>query len=260
MEKGDIAVISYTATDKTNDKVFDSTIAVNAKKAGIFDERVSYAPVHVIIGNKELMPALEEELIKMNAGEQKKVLLNPKKAFGERKPELIKVMPMKEFISRDIRPVPGLMVEMNNVRGKVQSVSGGRVRVDFNHELAGKELEYDVKVEKILTEKKEKLDALGKKFFIGTNAEVKEEKNTVEVKFNLILPRPELKGEFTSVVFSNFPEMKKIRFIEELDKKEDKKTRKEETEEKPKQEDTKKQGKKENKEETKQAKQETEEE
>ncbi|MBU2100208.1 peptidylprolyl isomerase [Candidatus Micrarchaeota archaeon] len=255
MQKGDMAVISYTATDKSNDRVFDSTIAEQAKKAGIFDERVRYEPVHVIIGNKELMPALEEELVKMKEGEQKKVLLNPKKAFGERKAELIKVMPMKEFISREIRPVPGLMVEMNNVRGKVQSVSGGRVRVDFNHELAGKELEYDVKLEKILTEKKEKLDALGKKFFTGTNAEIKEEKNVVEVKFNLILPRPELKGEFASIIFSNFPEIKKIMFIEELEKKEEKTG----SEEKPKKEETKKQAKKENKEATK-PNQETEEE
>ncbi len=221
MEKGDIAVISYTATDKTNDKVFDSTIKEQAEKAGIFNEKITYEPLNIIIGNKELMPQLEEEITKMKAGEEKKILLKPEQAFGERKAEMIKVLPLKEFISREIRPVPGLPFELNNMRGKVQSVSGGRVRVDFNHELAGKEIEYDVKLEKLITEKKDKLEAIKEKFFMGTNAKIKEEKNEISVEFNLILPQPHAKANFTEVVFSNFEEIKKINFIESLKRQEE---------------------------------------
>ncbi len=223
MDKGDIAVISYTATDKTNDLVFDSTDRETAKKAGILDEKARYNPISVLIGNNELMKPLEEEVQKMKAGEEKKIVLSPEKAFGKRNPELVKVLPLKEFIARNIKPMPGLPVELNNMRGRVQSVSGGRVRVDFNHELAGKEIEYNIKVEKIITEKKEKLESLKEKFFLGTDAKIKEEKNEIEVKFSLIIPRPELKGGFTETVFSNFEGIKKIRFVEELEKKEEKK-------------------------------------
>ncbi len=222
MQKGDIAVINYTATDKTNNKIFDSTEEKKAKEAGIFNERIAYQALNVIIGNNELMKALEDEIIKMKAGEEKKVALTPEKAFGERKSELIKVMPMKEFISRDIRPVPGLTVELNEMRGKIQSVSGGRVRVDFNHELAGKEVEYDVKLEKVLTGKKDKLNALTEKFFLGTNAKLKEDKDKIEVEFNLILPEPRLKGNFVQTVFSNFDDIKKVNFIESIEKIEEK--------------------------------------
>jgi len=222
MEKGDIAVISYTATDKTSNTVFDSTKEEQAKKAGIFDKKTKYTPISIMIGNNELMQTLEEEIKKMKTGEEKKILLTPEKAFGERKSELIKVLPMKEFIARDIRPVPGLIVELNNMRGKIQSVSGGRIRVDFNHELAGKELEYEVKLEKVLTEKKEKLESLKEKFFAGTDAKIKEEKDKVELKFSLIIPEPRLKGSFAQAVFSNFKEVKKISFTEELEKQEEK--------------------------------------
>ena len=217
MEKGDLAVIDYTATDKTNEKVFDSTIKENAEKAGIFDEKMTYKPVTILIGNNELLKGLEEELIKMKAGEEKKILLKPDKAFGERKTELIKVLPMKEFIARDIRPMPGLIVELNNMRGKVQSVSGGRIRVDFNHELAGKEVEYTVKVGKILTERKDKLNALKEKFF-GEKSKLKEEKEKIEVLFDGIVPEPKLKAAFSETIFKNFKEIKKLTFTEEIEK------------------------------------------
>lgn len=217
MEKGDIAVISYTATDKVNGKVFDSTIKEQAVKAGIFDEKINYKPVSIIIGNKELLQGLEEEITKMNPGEEKKISLKPEKAFGKRSAELIKVMPMKEFIARDIRPMPGLIVELNNMRGKIQSVSGGRIRVDFNHELAGKEIEYEVKLEKVLTEKKEKLEALKEKFF-GEKAKIKEEKEKLEVLFDGIVPEPKLKAAFSQAIFKNFEEIKKLNFTEEIEK------------------------------------------
>jgi FKBP-type peptidyl-prolyl cis-trans isomerase 2 len=46
-------------------------------------------------------------------------------------------------------PYPGMIVSVNRLRGKVLSVSGGRVRVDFNHPLAGKTLRFDVEVVEI---------------------------------------------------------------------------------------------------------------
>ena len=223
MEKGDIIIINYTATDKTNNKVFDSTDKEKAKTAGIFNEKIRYSPLSILVGNNELMKPLEEEIKKMKQGEEKEILLSPEKAFGERKSELIKVLPMKEFITRNIRPVPGLTVELNDARGRIQSVSGGRVRVDFNHELAGKEIEYKVKLEKVITEEKEKIESIKDKFFLGTNAKLKQEKTEIEVGFNLIIPQPQLKGGFVQTIFSNFEHIKKVRFVEEIEKKEDKK-------------------------------------
>jgi len=223
MEKGDIAVIDYTATDKTNNKIFDSTIKENAVKAGFYNEKEEYQPITVIIGGKELLKSLEEEITKMKEGEEKKILLNPEQAFGKRNAELIKVLPMKEFIARNIRPLPGLIVELNNMRGRIQSVSGGRVRVDFNHELAGKEVEYEVRLKKILTEKKEKLNALKNKFF-GEKAILKEEKEKITLVFDGIVPEPRAKAAFTQAIFGNFEGIKKLAFTEEIQKPEEKST------------------------------------
>ncbi len=223
MDKGDIAIINYTARDKTNGQIFDSTIKEKAEEAGIYNEKINYEPINIIIGNKELLESLEKEIIKMKEGEEKKIELKPEQAFGERKAELIKVLPMKEFIAREIRPVPGLIVELNNMRGKIQSVSGGRIRVDFNHELAGKEIEYSVKLKKVLTEKKEKLQALKNKFF-GETPKIKEEKEKIEVVFEGIVPEPKAKAVFSQTIFKNFEETKKINFIEKVEKPKEKNT------------------------------------
>jgi len=42
----------------------------------------------------------------------------------------------------------------------IRSVTGGRVVVDFNHPLSGRSLHYKVKVNKVITDSKEKIESL----------------------------------------------------------------------------------------------------
>ena len=56
-------------------------------------------------------------------------------------------------------------VQLDNMLARVQSVSGGRVRVDFNHELAGKELTFDIKVVDVITKDEDKIRALAGQLF-----------------------------------------------------------------------------------------------
>lgn len=157
--------INFVGKEKDSGKVFDTTIEAEAKKAGIFNNKRLYAPAIVFLGKGELINGLDEALQKMRKGEEKTIYLMPKDAFGERNPELVAMVPLKEFKERNIQPMPGLVVEINNNFGKVQSVSGGRVRVDFNLDLAGKEIEYWVKLEDIIEGREAIADALMEKFF-----------------------------------------------------------------------------------------------
>lgn len=221
MNKGDIIVINYTGKDLGSGKVFDTTDEETAKKEDIYEERIRYRPLPVIIGNKELLPALEEKVQELREGEEKVIELPPEKAFGERKSELIRVVPLVEFQKRNMSPFPGMPVEMNELRGKVQSVSGGRVRVDFNHELAGKKIEYKVKVEKILSGKEEKVKALVEKYFPkmeDKKIEFRGEEVEVIIPGKKAITVSQVKPLIAKNVLDYIEGVKKIRFIEEFGK------------------------------------------
>jgi FKBP-type peptidyl-prolyl cis-trans isomerase 2 len=185
----DIVRVSFTGRVKDTGKVFDTTYAEAAKKAGIFNEHLSYGPTPMILGENRLIPGLENALSKMKSGEEKTVVVHPKDAFGERDPELVKLVPLKVFKANGINPAPGLVVVLeNNLPGRVQSVSGGRVRVDFNHELAGKALEYELKMDERLSDEKEKIRAIFELVF--PRIPVKELKIArKEKELELVLPK-----------------------------------------------------------------------
>jgi len=182
MQKGDLISIAFTGKDVSSGKVFDTTEGDVAKKEGLETKGKTFGPIPILVGQGEILPGLEESLLSMKVGETKKIVLEPSKAFGERNPQLVRVLPLSEFTKNKISPVPGTIVNANDMLGKVQSVSGGRVRVDFNPELAGKNVEYELKVVKHYTESKEQLDALVKKAFPAwEKPHVKHEKDVVEV-------------------------------------------------------------------------------
>lgn len=163
--EGEVILVSYTARDRDSGRVHDTTSEKEAKEAGIWNQEREYRPLPVVFGQGNVFEKLENELKGMGVGESKKVLMEAKEAFGERNPELIRIVALKAFHEKKIAPFPGLVVEVDGKMGRIQSVSGGRVRVDFNHELAGKELEYEIKVEKRLESGLEIIRALAQKYF-----------------------------------------------------------------------------------------------
>ncbi|MBI2084987.1 MAG: FKBP-type peptidyl-prolyl cis-trans isomerase [Candidatus Aenigmarchaeota archaeon] len=144
MQNGDFIKINYIGRIKETKEIFDLTDEAVAKKEKIELQNVIYGPVTVIIGEKMILPALEDEIKAMKANETKKIELDAANAFGPRDSRLIKVFSESEFVKNDMNPIPGLTVNVNGLRGKVLSSSGGRVQVDFNHPLAGKNLSYDM--------------------------------------------------------------------------------------------------------------------
>lgn len=160
MEEGDFVYIDYTGRIKETNEVFDSTSEEVAKREGIYNSKVRYRPIPVIIGDNFLIPGLDEELRKMKVGEKKKVLIPYEKAFGARDPNLIKLIPESEFEKRNITPKVGMMVNVSGISGRIVSISGGRVRVDFNHPLAGKNLEYEIEIKEKVEDRERKIKCI----------------------------------------------------------------------------------------------------
>ncbi len=223
MEKGSIIQIELTGRELTTGKAFETTDEKVAREAGFFREGMRHGPVTVVVGAGNLIKGVDEALLGMGVGEKRRVEMPPEKAFGERRKELVSVVPLREFRNRQIRPAPGLVVEINGNFGRVQTVSGGRVRVDFNSELAGKSVVYEIRVVGEFKTLGEKIGALVDKYFGIALPEAKPkwkiEGSALEVALPANAPREVavLKNAFARVVSANLPEIGKVRYVEEFE-------------------------------------------
>src|SRR4030042_1556288 len=180
MKKDDFVKVDYTGKIKESGKIFDTTLEDVAKKEDVFNPKVKYGPVLVIVGHSKIVKGLDEEIIEMEVGQKKEVALEPEKAFGKRDPNMMKLVPLSEFKKQDITPYPGMMLNMEGLSARVISVNSGRVRLDFNHPLAGKELVYELEIKEKLEKDEEKVRAVCD--YYGCEAEeVKIEKEGLEI-------------------------------------------------------------------------------
>jgi FKBP-type peptidyl-prolyl cis-trans isomerase SlyD len=160
VKNGDFIKLEYTGTVQETGDVFDTTSEEVAEEKGIQSDKKTYGPISVIVGGGHVLKGMEDALVDMEEGEEKTIELPPEEAFGERDPKLIQLVPMSEFKKQGIKPQVGMAITSEGNTGIIRSVSGGRVRLDFNHELAGKNLEYQVKVAGIIEDDAEKVKSL----------------------------------------------------------------------------------------------------
>jgi peptidylprolyl isomerase len=160
LQKSDFVVIDYVAKVKETGEVFDTTSEEVAKKEHLYKEGDIYESKLVVIGEGWVMKSLDESLTTMEVGKPGVVEIAPDKAFGNRDPEKVKRVPLKQLVARDINPSLGMRVEYGGKMATVRAIGAGRVLLDFNPPLAGKTLVYDVTVQKKLETVEDKIAAL----------------------------------------------------------------------------------------------------
>ncbi len=178
LEQGDMVNINYTGRTKEDNKVFDTTFENIAKKEDVFDEKVVYRPFTLIIGKNWLPVGLEEELVGMKEGQKKTIEVEAKKGFGLRDRSQIRLIQRREFQRHQIKPKEDMKAEIGGQIGRILKVSSSRVKVDFNHDLAGMDLVYEIEIVKKITEVKEQFICLLEKRlpgvdFVSTKIEIK---------------------------------------------------------------------------------------
>jgi len=101
-----------------------------------------------------LMPShLEEAMVGMELNEQKQVRLAPQQAFGEVDDNLILEVPRSDF-GPEVTPDIGDVFETTDEEGHtvyfvVKTVQTDSVTIDFNHPLAGKEVEFAITLKEV---------------------------------------------------------------------------------------------------------------
>jgi peptidylprolyl isomerase len=160
LQKGDFILINYTAKVKETNEVFDTTNEEVAKKEHLHKEGEIYEPNLVVVGEGWVLKALDDSLTTMEINKPATVEIPPDKGFGQRDPEKVRRVPLKQLLAKEINPVIGARIEYQGKMASVRAIGAGRVLLDFNPPLAGKTLIYDVTVNKKLESNEEKIGAL----------------------------------------------------------------------------------------------------
>ncbi len=147
IKKGDLVKVEYTGTF-TDGTVFDSS-----KNHG--------KPLEFKVGSGELIKGFDEAVVGMKVNEEKSVKINPSEAYGDYNQNLVKKI-LKNQLPKGKVPEVGMMLTLGTPDGKriparITHVDDMNVSIDLNHPLAGKTLQFKIKVVDFKSEHKEQL-------------------------------------------------------------------------------------------------------
>ncbi len=206
-KKNDFIQIDYIARTKDDNKIFDLTNEKIAKENNLINEnQKNYGPVTICLGFNDVIPGLDKQLIDKDLGKYK-IEVKTEEAFGKRTYNLIKLVPTEIFTKQDIKPFPGLHVNLDELYGTIKSVSGGRTIVDFNHPLAGKDLVYDVEILNIITNLEDKVKAVLNLIDKNINFAINNDKLTLKLKIH-----EKQKESLKEEIKKRIPEIKEVEF------------------------------------------------
>ena len=197
LQKKDFIEVEFTGKIKGGE-IFDSHIKNDLDK---LNPNANPKPLIFGLGEGMFLKGIDDFLIGKEIGKYT-IELSPEKAFGPRIKEFVQMVPLKLFQGQNIRPVPGAVFNFDGRIAKVLSVSSGRVMVDFNNPLAGKDIIYEINVLRKVDDLNEKVKSfIDFLFRRELKFSIQDKKVIIEVEKN----------------FTQFIEMFKDKFKDTLD-------------------------------------------
>ncbi|MFA6888934.1 MAG: peptidylprolyl isomerase [Candidatus Woesearchaeota archaeon] len=137
VENGNTVLVHYTGT------LDDGTV---------FDSSEGKEPLKFTVGNHDVIPGFENGVIGMEVGQEKTIDISSDQAYGQKREQLVQKVPKNLF--KDFSPEVSQQIGLMSKDGQqmvatVTEVTGELVTLDLNHPLAGKNLHFKVKIEKI---------------------------------------------------------------------------------------------------------------
>jgi FKBP-type peptidyl-prolyl cis-trans isomerase SlyD len=127
-------------------------ILANGDKSECLEDSYLGDPIFYLHGYRNIISGLEAAFEGKKSGETFSVDLDPLSAYGPRKEGAVKRVPLKhlQFNQTPKKIIPGIIAGVKTEQGmrSVIVVKPGKfnVDVDFNHPLAGKNLQYEIEV------------------------------------------------------------------------------------------------------------------
>lgn len=185
IKKSDFVEIKYVGRIKEGNTIFDLNDEEVAKKEGLENPESFKRKVIVCVGERDLVEGLDDALVGKEVGKAFDIEISAEKGFGKRDSKLFSLVPLSEFKKQNINPYPGLQLTIDNQQGTVKTVNSGRIMMDFNHPLAGKDLVYHVTPIKVVTDPKEKVEGFLSLHLNQKAQEIKIDGNKLTLKMKI---------------------------------------------------------------------------
>ena len=156
LQEGDFIKLAYTARTVEGGELVDTTDEEVAEEEGVDTEDQDFSPRTIILGEGHIFDAVEEDIIGKEVGDTGSVVAE--KPFGEYDESQVRTV-KSDKIPEDSR-YPGAHVDIDGQHGHVETIVGGRARVDFNHPLAGEDVEYEYEILAVVEDRLEKAQSL----------------------------------------------------------------------------------------------------
>ncbi|MFB6106789.1 MAG: peptidylprolyl isomerase [Halobacteriaceae archaeon] len=144
LQEGDFVRLAYTARTVEDGDLVDTTDPDVAEEADVDTEGQTFEPRVLVLGAGQMFESVEDDILGKEVGDSGAVTVPAGEAFGEYDPDDVRTV-SADRIPEDDR-YPGAHVDLDGEHGHVETIIGGRARVDFNHPLAGEDIEYEYEI------------------------------------------------------------------------------------------------------------------
>jgi len=116
----------------------------------VFDSSEGKEPLEFIVGSGQVIQGFDEAVVGMKKGDSKIVEIPVEKAYGEKKDEMVMVVPVEQ-VPPDLTPEVGMRLEMGGTNGEllrvvVVHVDEKNITLDANPPLAGEGLVFSIEL------------------------------------------------------------------------------------------------------------------
>ncbi|OVE86209.1 FKBP-type peptidyl-prolyl cis-trans isomerase [Natronolimnobius baerhuensis] len=177
LQNGDFVELEYTAYTSDGDQLVDTTDPDVAEEEGVDDQGQEFKPRTIVLGEGHIFEDVEEAITGSEAGDEGTVTVAAEDAFGEYDADNVQTV-SAEKIDEDDR-YPGANIQIDGEQGYISTIIGGRARVDFNHPLAGEDVEYEYEILGEVDDREQKAAGLFE-MFLGMEPDLWIETDEVE--------------------------------------------------------------------------------
>ncbi|MFD1597574.1 FKBP-type peptidyl-prolyl cis-trans isomerase [Halobellus rarus] len=153
IQDDDFVRLAYTLRTTDDGTVVDTTDEETAEEAEIDTDEYDFEPRVIVVGAGHVFESVDEALIGAEVGDSGTVEIDAEEAFGEYDDEQVRTVSANKIDEEE--RYPGAQVQIDGDQGRIVTIVSGRARVDFNHPLAGEDLEYEYEVLELVDDREE---------------------------------------------------------------------------------------------------------